>query len=435
VKAQVSNIRYFTDRSLLKNIPEEVLTVMRSYGLVAIDDVKVHFCGVLSYGNDLALFLPRNHRAIEDKINIEGHYLLQALLKYFRDKENGIYSQEKGDTVIGGRAFLQVTQLLDDYRINGLYVHRIKEKTINAGKINWPCTIARSTVFSANGSPVYLDLRTSRSRYMANCETAKIHAQVIRELLATYGQLWFGTSNYIDERLLQLDAPTGDTPSQITYLERELRLSYSERDIFLIKGLIKYLRLEKGTAVSNVLIGVRKFHTLWEAMLDECLIGKYPVNNKLPVPIYRTVDDKFVAMAQKAQRTDTVLKHGEDKIFAVIDAKYYEASSPQTAPGWPDLVKQFYYQKAVIILGGKDVIVSNHFIFPGTKKALKSVHVAEREIIVKSEADCLTDYHPIHCHYQDPIDLLRVYVKGQKLSELTNEIFGIVSEQLNPHTN
>jgi hypothetical protein len=430
VKVPVSNIQYLADRILLTELPNEVLSAMHSYGLIAPDNVKVHFCGVLSYGNNLVVFLPRNYSEIKGKENIAGHYLLQALLKYFRDKESGIYSQEQGDTVIGGRAFSQAAQLLDDYRINGLYVRRVKEQTINAGKVNWLRTIARSTVFPANGSPVYLDLVTSRSRYMANCETAKIHARVIRELLSNYGSLWFGASNFIDERLLQLEAPIGDKANQIAYLERELRLSYSERDIFLIKGLIKYLRSEKGTAVSNVLIGVRKFHTLWEAMLDECLVGKYPVNSKLPVPVYRKIDSQFVTVARKGQRTDTVLKHGANNKFAVVDAKYYEASSPKTAPGWPDLVKQFYYQKAVTILEGEDAIVSNHFIFPGSEKALKSVHVAEREITVKSEDDCLPDYHPILCHYQDPIDLLKVYVKGQKLSTLTNAIFGINE---NPH--
>ncbi|MDN2663282.1 LlaJI family restriction endonuclease [Psychromonas sp. 14N.309.X.WAT.B.A12] len=421
----MSNIRYFTDRSLLKKIPEEILSVMRSYGLIVIDDVKIHFCGVLSYGDDLAIFLPRNHKALDDESSMAGHYLLKALLKYFREKESGVYSQEQGDTVIGGRSFSQVAQLLDDYRTNGLYVRRVKEQTINAGKVHWPRTIARSTAFPANGRPVYLDLATSRSRYIANCETAKIHAQVIRELFTTYGHLWFGNSNLIDDRLLQIGDPVGDKTTQIAYLERELRLSYSERDIFLIKGLIKYLRLEKGTAVSNVLIGVRKFHTLWEAMLDECLIGKYPVNSKLPVPIYRTKEDKFKAMARKGQRTDTVLKSNEGKKFAIVDAKYYEASSPQTAPGWPDLVKQFYYQDALSILEGNDSSISNHFIFPGTVKHIKSVHVAGRLKEIKSEGDCLPEYQPIYCHYQDPGQLLEVYAKNKKLEHLTYKLFNI----------
>ena len=421
----MNNITYFSDRSFLKNIPEEILSVMRSYGLVAIDDVKLHFCGLLSYGTKLAIFLPRNHSYHESDLNMPGYYLLQALLKYFRNKESGIYSQEQGDTVIGGRTLLQITQLLDDYRINGLYVRRIKEKTINIGKVNWSRTIARSTAFPSNGSPVYLDLSTSRSRYMANCETAKIHAQVIRELLINYGDLLFNTPNIINERLLRLEAPTGDKRSQIAYLERELCLSYYERDIFLIKGLIKYLRLEKGTEVSDVLIGVRKFHTLWETMLDECLVGKYSVNKKLPIPVYRTIKDKFVTMAQKGQKTDTVLKHEKDKLFAVVDAKYYEASSPQTAPGWPDLVKQFYYQKAVSQLEGEGAVISNHFIFPGKEPFLKSAHVADREKKIQSEMDCLSEYSPIHCHYQDPIELLKIYVEGRELKTLTKKIFNV----------
>lgn len=141
------------------------------------------------------------------------------------------------------------------------------------------------------------------------------------------------------------------------------------------------------------------------------------------MPIYQTADDEFISIAKKGQRTDTVLKHPEESRFAVIDAKYYEASSPATAPGWPDLVKQFYYQNAVSILEGKHALVSNHFVFPGCSEKLKSVHVAEREIEVKSQSDCLGEYPAIDCHYQEPIALLEAYVKGEKLTELTKEIW------------
>lgn len=418
------NTQFFADRTLLNELPLEVYEDMMSRGLIAPDNVKAHFCGIISHQNGLAVFLPRNHGLNEDiDLHAAGHFLLKALMRYFRDKHTGIYAQDNGTTVIGGQAFSLITELLDDYQVNGLYIRRVKEHTINSGKVNWPRTIARSTPYPSYGTPIYIDLETSRSRYLANCETAKIHAQVMRELINTYGELWFGSYDLLDERLLQLEKPLASTSAQIAYLERELRLTYSERDMFLIKGLIKYLRTEKGLDTNNLLIGVRKFHTLWETMLDDCLVGKYKVNDKLPVPVYQTIENDFIKASQKGQRTDTVLKHSHKNRYAVIDAKYYEASSIKTAPGWPDLVKQFFYQKAVQELEGDDATVSNHFIFPGNEAALKSVHVAERGIDIDSDIDCLDEYKPIHCHYQDPIELLKVYVKRQKLYSLTENIF------------
>jgi hypothetical protein len=420
-----NNILYLSDRIFLtdKSLPSTVLDELRNQGLIAPDMLRVHFCGIVSYADGLAVFLPRNHNASMEDEGDSGHVLLQALMKYYQDKDSGVYAQENGDDVIGGRAFSLATSLLDDYRDNGLYVRRVKEQTLNSGKVNWSRTISHSTSYPSAGGSIFLDLLTSRSHYIAKCETAKIHAYVMKELFSDYGMLWLGLENYFDERLEMMPNPKEDIDMNIAYLQRELQLSYSERDIFLIKGLIKYLGVKKGSTINNVLIGVRKFHNLWESMLDECLIGKYAVNRKLPVPVYQTVNNRFITTAQKGQRTDTVIKHADGSRFAVVDAKYYEASSPTTAPGWPDLVKQFFYQKAVKDLEGIEAIVSNHFIFPGTAPQLKATYVAPPSIKVRSKKDCLSDYSVIYCHYQSPIALLKAYVKDEKLTELTNEIF------------
>jgi hypothetical protein len=423
---QQNKIIYLSDRDFLsdKTIPATLLDQMRNLGLIAPDMLKVSFCGVISYCDGLAVFLPRNHNVSMKEAGVAGHLLLQALLKYYQSKDSGIYAQDNGEEVIGGKSFSLAISLLDDYRSNGLYVRRMKERTMNSGKVNWSHTIARSTPYPAANGPMYLDLVTFRSHYISNCETANIHAQIIKELYSDYGMLWLGLPSYFDEELELMSKPLGSTEVQVAYLQRELQVSYSERDMFLIKGLIQYLRIKKGTNKNNVLIGVSKFHGLWESMLDECLIGKYDVNSKLPVPVYQTADDEFIPIAKKGQRTDTILKRREESRFAVIDAKYYEASSPSTAPGWPDLVKQFYYQKAVSILEGEYASVSNHFVFPGSSEKLKAVYVAEREIVIKSQSDCLGEYPAIECHYQEPIAVLDAYVKGDKLTKLTNEIWG-----------
>ncbi|PSW43204.1 LlaJI family restriction endonuclease [Photobacterium leiognathi] len=422
-----NKILYLTDRISLTNasIPNSVIDVLNSQGLIAPDMEKIHFCGIVPYNDGVAVFLPRNHQASTADGGSAGHYLIQALLKYYQDKESGIDALENGEEVIGGRALSLAISLINDYQANGLYVRRVKERTVNSGKVNWSRTISRSPAYPSASGPIYMDQQTSRSRYIANCEIAEIHAAVMKELFSDYGMLWLGISAYFDERLELVHKPSESIEVNLTYLKRELQLSYSDRDIFLINGLIQYLEVKKGRLSSSTLIGVRKFHNLWESMLDECLIGKYPVNSKLPVPVYQTNRGQFIPIAQKGQRTDTVLKHSDESRFAVVDAKYYEASSPYTAPGWPDLVKQFYYQQAVCQLEGEGTPVSNHFVFPGSHAKLKSAHVASRGVDVKSSSDCLPGYAAIYCHYQDPIELLKTYVSGGKLTRLTNEIFDV----------
>ncbi len=420
-----ADILYLSDRMPVADhrIPSAVLDELKNHGLVAPDMQKIHFCGVMSFSGGLAVFLPRNNSGSEEPLALAAHHLLRALLKFYRDRETGVFAEDGGSELIGGESLSLAASLLEDYLANGLYVRRIKVNTTNSGKVCWPRTITRGTAYPRPRGPLYIDLATTRSQYIADCETAKIHASVIKELYPIFGMLWTGESGMPDQRLAGVPHPTGNVAAQIAHLRRELQLSYSERDIFLIQSLIRYLGYEKGTGAGGILIGVRKFHSLWEAMLDECLVGKYPVNSRLPIPVYLTGSDEFIPVAGKGQRTDTVLRNAERTHVAIIDAKYYDARTPNTAPGWPDLVKQFYYQKAISYLVPEDTRISNHFIFPGTQNRLKAAHVAERSVVVATEADCLLDYSPIHCHYQDPLELLRLYATGGKLVELTREIF------------
>lgn len=425
------DILYLSDRMAVNDpsIPADMTEVLKQQGLVNSDSRKIHFCGLLRAGSKLAVFLPRNHAGSGEPVGRAAHYLLRALAKFYRTRDTGIRATDHGAVVTGGESLSIAVALLEDYMSNGLYVRRTRIRTTNNGKANWPRTVARSTAYPGASGPVYLDLSTTRTQYSADCTTARIHAAVMRELMASIGVLWMGKSSPVDRHLAGMAAPSGAPAAWITHLRKELQLSYSERDLFLIRSLIGYLEKRKGTTSGQLLIGVHKFHGLWEAMLDECLIGKLPVNSQLPVPAYLTGNGKVELVTSKGQRTDTVLQSKDKRHIVVIDAKYYDASSPDSAPGWPDLVKQFFYQQAIKSLY-PDGHISNHFIFPGNaEKNLKAAFVAKRDSNPASAAECLKEYGPIHCHYQDPLELLRHYATGEKLAALTQEVFVTGSAQ------
>ncbi|MGG6134525.1 LlaJI family restriction endonuclease [Pantoea allii] len=425
----LNNIIYLTDRMPVtdSNIPSLVMDELRKMGLISKDKHNIHFCGIISFSEGLAVFLPRNSSKTDNCNFFPAHYLFRAIFKYYNSKDTAFFAEDDGNELIGGKSLSLATSLIDDYLTNGLYVRRIRLKTTNSGKIFWPDTIARRTAYPSMRGPAYIDFSTTCSRFVADSETTKIHAFVIRELYPVYGALWTGEQRIPERSLSNITLPTGNFQVWISKLRKELQLSYSERDIFLIRSLLQYLENERGIISSKVLIGVQKFHSLWEAMLDDCLIGKYQVNNKIPIPVYKTIDGVYVPMAQKGQRTDTVLYNSDKTQAAIIDAKYYDAKNPNTAPGWPDLVKQFFYHNVISYVVPANTLISNHFIFPGCSKMLKAVYVAERDKELVSNSDCLTEYPPIHCHYQEPIELLRLYVAGEKLAELTKEIFRVYS--------
>ena len=78
---------------------------------------------------------------------------------------------------------------------------------------------------------------------------------------------------------------------------------------------------------------------------------------------------------QKRQRTDIVISDKSNQRFAV-DAKSYTAT--KDAPGWPDLVKQFFfYEKAVKSTVNNDVKVTTLCI-SWSRTKLISAHVGKR---------------------------------------------------------
>lgn len=400
----------------------ELKTVLLNSGLISSDMVRLHFCGVIAYGKKLAVFLPRNTPV--DKRNIYSSGLLfKAIYRYYLTKDSGIKSEDIGDDVIGGSILNLYSQLLQDYQDYGLYIRRTKEKTMNNGRVNWSKTIARSTLLPSDNGPIYLDLYTSRSRNDANNEITKIHASVIKQVIAKVGLLWLGVESNFDETLVQTPKTRMNKQNQIAHLEKELRLTYSERDIVLIKNLIRFLKETSDKNQKNMVIGTRFFPNMWESLLDECLPHTVSINSKLPVPVYQTQDNQFVAVAKKNQRLDTFLKSPHGQHYAVVDAKYYQASSPSSAPGWSDLVKQFFYVNAVKEVVGADVKVTNHFVFPGSEPTLKAAFVAPRNQDIKDQNDCSVNYPAIHCHYLCPITLLEKYVNGLKLKQLAVDIF------------
>jgi len=418
----LNNFQLFTDRAYVSSLPDGLRSHMKRQGLISASDIKIHFCGVVTYLNGIAVFMPRNTDLTGiEKSKPAAASLVFAMSRYFRERGTEIYSCELGEGAYGDAQLGLFLALLEDYSLNGLYSLRVTERTVNIGKTDWRRTINRSRSFPGKGGPVYIDMFGSRRRYLSACETAQIHARVIRELDSVLGWAITGDDSLIDETLLRTPLPVGGTEYQITVLESAFNSAYSDRDIFLIGSLLNYLRNKRGNDLSDQVIGLRHFHGMWEHMLDNCLKWTRSVNQYIAVPVYR-IKGVYQAAARKGQRTDTVLKHPKNNVFTVVDAKYYEASGLNSSPGWPDLVKQFYYAKALKQVH-EEAIVLNAFIFPGKEGPVESAHMAERGKGEVIEDDLLEDEYPsIRCIYQDPLELLECYVKGRKLIGLSSDL-------------
>lgn len=409
---------FYHDRQDVSSLPKGLYEELRDHYLIMPDDQRVTFTGMVLTESGISIFLPRNS-SIESYKGAAGlryaSLLMKGLRRYLKDRTNQELDND-GDGFIGGAQFSVITDLLDDYCTHGLYTQRFCERVTNSGKPDWRRTVASNVAFPGDLGPVYLDIFGTRQRYISDCEVSRIHASIIRELDQSYSWIITGSSIPVAQGIEGVPLSVVDKNTKISILERELMSVYSEQEIRLINLLIKYIKNTHGRR-SSELIGMRHFHSMWESMLDSSLKWVFPVNRLLAIPAYRFNDNSLLPAATKGQRTDTVMKHPIDKRFVVVDAKYYGAHDVKSAPGWGDIVKQFFYAKALKVFS-ENAEVDNVFIFPGNGP-LRSIHMQDR----KSKALLLNqNYPPIRCIYIDPMTLLEHYVSGIKLEDLSNQL-------------
>ncbi|KPZ61459.1 LlaJI family restriction endonuclease [Pseudoalteromonas sp. S327] len=406
----------FEDRqSIVKAMPKKLVQNLNKQGLLYGNGQKVMFCGLINFDDQIAVFLPRNSDYVEiDESSTKKvcATLLKALKRYLDDKDNAISADELVDEGIHGQEYLGlIFALFEDYFNNGLFTRRVSERKVNSGKVDWNRTIKQSIPYTSGDSPVYLELAGSIKRVYSNCETAKIHAEVLRNLDQKVGWLINDDDGAITKQLIDVPTSLMGNDAKIYHLNNELTRAYSDRDIYLIKQLISYLKLESMSQKSDFSIGVKRFEGMWEHMLSKTLKNIFPINKKLAKPVYK-INGELKLASRKGQRTDIVLRDPYTEDFTVIDAKYYAAKSLETAPGWPDLVKQFFYAKAVKSIY-PDNNVSNMFIFPGNNGPIESAYMAEPNMKNILEEDLLDDYPVIICSFIEPLEVIKSFVFKQ----------------------
>jgi hypothetical protein len=197
--------------------------------------------------------------------------------------------------------------------------------------------------------------------------------------------------------------------------------TYSDRDINLLKLLIQYIKSEAGCDQSNLIIGLSSFHFCWEYMLGQVLKYTVSLNNKLPVPAYIDTNGNVLTANEKSMRTDIILHDEGNQQCTVADAKYYAATTVANAPGWGDIVKQLFYEKALSKL---DINwkIKNAFIFPGCEPYLAKAQIRDRVNSTQSKHVFIDEFEPIHCYYANPMEVVSKFITGNKMSELTEQL-------------
>lgn len=405
------------------DLPDWVEKEIRNRNLVTTGNGEmVSFCGLMARGvEDVWVFVPRgmSHSANQGSGVRLAALVTSFIERYARESLTRVNANSAEEGFQGSGQISVIRELLEDYRINGLYVTSSWQATFNQGKTDWKRTISRITPHpSADGMPVYPVLLGNRRNYSFDSIVTTIHASVIYRLDKTFG--WWVTGDAAGSVARDLKEFLGLLEREaycLAMLRKERAMVYSDRDLRLINNLIKYFEQITAGVESTVVIGLRDFHWAWEHMLGEVLPLRSRLNQHLPVPVYHLNDGSRDVAANSSMRTDIILEDPVACRAVVVDAKYYAATGANNSPGWSDLVKQFFYAKALkTIRPGYDI--GNVFVFPGVNGKLSRASVESRDGLVSYNEV----FPPVRCVYARPEDLMTHFLAGTVYRELAQAV-------------
>lgn len=418
-----SSVRIYVDRSYAQTIPEKLRTeIYRQVGDVEEEKSKIPFCGFILHGRETSVFMPRGH-----VVSISNHsaqdlarLLFQCLTKYCRASESFLQREGKASVVGNPQVLALITEIIQDYKLNGLYTsERYFHRKGFHGKTDWKKTI-NSVNPHLNGHEIFYPhfINKFKDNLHSN-EITEIHKWVLSCIVERFG--WLLSAS------LKLDfaKPNLSTNTQFSsrLIRVELQSVFSDSKIHTLQMLLKYLDDDLNTFQSDYLsFGFKDFQHVWEQMLKQVLT---PTHNfiDMPTPTYEEFGGRTVRKEQKGQRVDIFLYDAAAKTACVVDAKYYDASSTDKAPGWPDLVKQFFYAKSLTAgaLNKQVKKVNNCFIFPGVAN-----NSSPKSVFVKDSTGRLDNvFPPIECHLLSPVVVLDSYVNEKPLRDLRRKLLHV----------
>lgn len=407
------NNHFFLDRSPINGLPASIADFILGQGLLSsINGLRVSFCGLVSYQEENYFFFPRQSDIEKIKLAPEQDIalLMQALFKFAQYSKTQVSSPEDGADETGFEKLEMFKYLINDFQQHGIFKNEEVLLRKNSGKTDWKKTINRSVSFpDSSGRPVYLDVY-GKQRTSTNSEITRIHAGILKQVYKNYGFIFTG-KNRVPYSLKQYGETSLSTDAQISVLKNEIRNHFADRQTLLLKTLIEYLEAYKGNEQKNQIIGVTRFHVAWEHMLSKCLDNVIDINSRLPKPVFIKPDGTAIPAKKSGMRTDIVIEDKEGKKLTILDAKYYEATTVENAPGWADLVKQFFYEKAISIMPEfSGYQFENALIFPGQHKAFEEIHMQNQQ----TGASLDTVFPSIKCIYLDPMRVIKTYKESTR---------------------
>ncbi|USK29916.1 LlaJI family restriction endonuclease [Bacillus sp. CMF21] len=348
-------------RNPIPNVKHKLSDYLYKRGLCVIEKKSIvfKFTGIIYDKGNLIIVFPKGYTLPNDSESLKEHIkiLIKSLIRY---KNSNKKVDEYEEDLLGGlgnsKSFSAAMWLIRDYIENGIISFSTEKHKLNKGKkINWSRTIKQTHPIVSSGSPFYIDLIKRNNEKNVSNLIRQIHLFTINKCKEMLGWLYEFS---LDDEVQQTKSLPSNIEICLNYLNREMNNTFVDRNIELLKNIKEFLQgSEKVNSRSEIVtLATPYFYNIWEYMIFTIFSDE--MKYILPKPYWKINNQTKYTK----QIPDTIFIKGN--ISYIIDAKYYNVE--QNLPGWPDLVKQFFYANTYRNTLDNKGRIENIFFFPKT---------------------------------------------------------------------
>lgn len=401
--------------------------------------VTFSYTGIAADTVNVICILPKY---LKEKLKSEAQFLSKAkqLIKVLKEYQRNVDLDIQGHDFVdyssnGVNSEISLADfILNDYLRNGLW--NVQAKVIINDILNevlWDYTVENSYPVIAN-YPYYFDLYSFENRLTSDSILTQIHAWAVSYCTLKYSELLDIITDFNNQDLHVL-THLGEMNLLLNIIEKELRITFDDRRINLLKALAELISAsgQYGESVYT-LYGKNKFEHIWEAAISFGFKNQY-ADLKKYISAPKWINELGTIISEKSTVKPDVLRwirDNEKSFFLIIDAKYYNFKfndinqKLDNNPGVGDIIKQYFYELILTRHTSSaewldyDTEYLNVLVFPGLIDTVKVFEITgavsiENALINKSIINI----------YVNPDVLFAHFINQQPFSDI--QIFSLVS--------
>jgi len=352
--------------------------------------MSLDYCGFATSGSRLVTVLPKylkKHFAGISASEVKAKMLKASAGKLFRLLKRYQYGTRNQKNIeVAAADFMNENTagytneiaiaefVLLDYQDNGLWFYSEKKVLIDAGgETDWELTVNNIDPVVSGGMPYYFNTYSSSDELVTDSLITRIHKYAINYCKGRYAFLLDLEMADEPDAVSGLE-DLGDLYSLLYAIEKQLQITFREREILLLKALGQLIEIgysRSGEAMS--FYGRRDFEQVWEAALQYIFRHNSDLRGELfSLPQwFNALTVKHLAVNINDTLKPDILrkiKMGDRELLLILDAKYYllNYDCKGSFPPIGDIIKQYFYEAGVIRkeIGYLSADVINAFIFP-----------------------------------------------------------------------